>query len=510
MSNQLSRRSLLKTSGALSLGAVLTTAAQAKSDVPAGWDETVDVIVVGSGFAGLAAAIEAKTAGADVVLLEKMPTCGGNSIINGGIMGVPRSPAQLNEGLTDSPEQMMEDMLREGQNLADPEKVKHLCEEALSTYEWTVKELGVEWYTDQLKTEGGHSVPRCALTKNGSGSGIVKKELDKLEALGVKPRTRVFMEKIIRGEDGRVQGLMVREGYRFPNADSGKVKYIRARKGVVLCYGGFGADVKYRMRHDPRLNENYQTTNQPGATGEAWREVARIGATLIQEDWIQCGPWTSPDEKGFGIGWAWSAHVAMAGMWLDASTGRRFVNEEANRKVRADAIIALRAKGHQCISIGDAGCKASYDQVRPGMMVRQLERGVVKQFATLEEVAKAYDIPLDALKESVEKNNRWIKEGKDAEFGRYINKRMVPLGTGPWYVARLAPKVHHTMGGLRTTIKAEVLDNMTDLPIPGLYAAGEATGGIHGAVRLGSCATTDCLVYGRRAGQEAAKLKNWC
>jgi flavocytochrome c len=506
----LNRRTFLLSGTALCAGS-FAQAASAKecSVLPQKWDEETDVIVVGSGFAGLAAAIEAKKAGADVIVIEKMATCGGNSIINGGIMGVPRSPAQINEGLKDSPEQMATDMLREGQNLADPEKVKFLCEHSLPTYEWTVNELGVEWFTDRLKTEGGHSVPRCALTKVGTGAGVVNKELAYLEKIGVKPRTRVFMEKILRDDDGRVKGLQVRVNYRFPQAESGQVKFIKARKGVVLCYGGFSADVEYRMRHDPRLNADYQTTNQPGATGEAWREAARIGGSIIQADWIQCGPWTSPDEKGFGIGWAWSAHVAMAGLWLDANTGKRFVNEEANRKVRSDAIIALRAKGHECISLGDAGCKKSYDDVRPGMMDKQLKKGVVKQYATLEEVAKAYSIPLDALKASIEEVNTAVKTGTDKAWGRYVNKRQKELGEGPWYVARLMPKVHHTMGGLRTTINTEVLDNMTDKPIPGLFAAGESTGGVHGAVRLGSCATADCLVYGRVAGQQAAKMKNW-
>ena len=505
------RRQFLVSGAAATTVGLLATSAQAKAidPMPAKWDEETDVLVVGSGFAGLAAAIEAKEGGADVIVIEKMPTIGGNSIINGGIMSVPGSPAQINEGLKDSPEQLAEDMLREGQYLADPAKVKQLAELALPTYDWTTKVLGVEWHLDRLKTEGGHSVPRCALTMNGSGSAIVKKEVDYLEKLGVKPRTRVFMERIIRDADGRVKGLQVREGYRFPKPDSGKVKFIKARKAVVLCYGGFGADVAYRTRHDPRLDATYQTTNQPGATGEAWREAERIGATLIQTDWIQCGPWTSPEEKGFGIAWAWSAHVAMAGLWLDTTTGKRFVNEEANRKVRADAIIRLRSLGHECISLGDAGCKESYDLVRPGMMERQLERKVVHKFNTLEEVSKAYNIPLQELKEQIERVNQWIKQGHDDELGRYVNKQQKPLGQGPWYVAKLMPKVHHCMGGLRTTLNAEVLDTVTDKPIPGLYAAGEATGGIHGAVRLGSCATADCLINGRIAGRNAAALADW-
>ena len=127
--------------------------------MPAKWDETFDVVVIGSGFAGLAAAIEARLAGASVCVLEKMRTIGGNSIINGGIMGVPCSPMQKREGLEDSPELMAQDMIREDAGLNHPDKVLHLCKEALPTWEWTVKELGVEWVQERVAQEGGHSVP---------------------------------------------------------------------------------------------------------------------------------------------------------------------------------------------------------------------------------------------------------------------------------------------------------------------------------------------------------------
>ena len=116
-------------------------------------------------------------------------------------------------------------------------KVRYLAEHALSNYEWTVKELGVQYLPDAIGQEGGHSVPRYVTTTNGSGSGIVTKELDKCKELGIPLRNRVFVEHIIRGDNG-VEGVQVREGYRFPKADSGKVKTIRATKGVVLCYGG--------------------------------------------------------------------------------------------------------------------------------------------------------------------------------------------------------------------------------------------------------------------------------
>lgn len=130
---------------------------------------------------------------------------------------------------------------------------------------------------------------------------------------------------------------------------------------------------------------------------------------------------------------------------------------------------------------------------------------IVSKFNTLEELAKAFDIPIDTLKATIAKVNETAKTKVDPDFGRYVNPEFKPLGTGPWYAAITSPKVHHCMGGLVTTTKGEVIDVMTDKPIPGLYAAGEATAGVHGAVRLGTCAILDCLVNGRICGKQVAQ-----
>ena len=509
MTNQ-SRRSFLK--GSLASAATVASAsfvtqayAQPRAKVPAKWDETVDVIVVGSGFAGLAAAIEAKKAGANVVVLEKMPTPGGNSIINGGILTATGCPQQLKHGIKDSVDLLAQDILVAGAYLNSPEKVRVLAEHALSNYEWTVKELGVEYNQDAIGQEGGHSVPRYVFTKNGSGSGIVNKELEKLKALGVEVRLRTYVDHIIRDESGRVVGLEVREGYRFPKEGSGKVKFIAAKKGVILCYGGFSADVKFRSMHDPKLTDKFSTTNQPGATAELWRETANIGCAVIQSDWIQCGPWSNPKEKGMGIGWTFTQSAAAEyGLWVNTK-GKRFVNELANRKVRADAIFAEEAKGLKAVAIANQYGADKLDAARPGVMKKLVEPNIVSKYDTLEALAKDFQIPVEELKKSIAQVNESAKTKVDKPFGRYINNEFKPLTEGPWYAAITSPKVHHCMGGLVTNMKGQVLDIMDQEPIPGLYAAGEATGGVHGAVRLGSCAILDCLVNGRICGQEVMK-----
>ncbi|MDP2852716.1 MAG: flavocytochrome c [Smithellaceae bacterium] len=513
ITKSLTRRNFLKTAGTAaavaglaSSGVALTPWKAEAAAIPKKWDETYDVVVIGSGFAGLAAAYEAKKAGASVVILEKMRTPGGNSIINGGVISAAGSPMEEKQGVKDSSELLLKDMLTAGLNLNHVELAKMVADNSNATVQWTMTELGVQ-YKDKLSQEGGHSVPRMYSTHNQSGSAIVTQQLAKLKELGVEPKTQSFLTQIYRDADGRVKGVQIRDKYVFPNADSGKLKNIKARKAVVLATGGFGNDVAFRTIQDPRLNADFPSTNQPGATSEALRESLRIGCTPVQLSWIQLGPWGSPDEKGMGLSPFFAQLcAAMYGLWIDTKTGKRFVNELADRKIRADAIIRV---GNKCIAFTDASGYAFGQKAIAEALPKLMERGVVKKYETIEEMAAAHNCPVEPLKEEIEKFNKGVLAGKDAEWGRYLQKNQKPLGPGPWYALRLTPKIHHCMGGVHMNVKAQAMDIMTDKPIPGLYAAGEVTGGVHGAVRLGSCATLDCLIFGRIAGQNAAKDKSW-
>jgi flavocytochrome c len=505
----LTRRNFLTAAGATAAVAGLATGGMTlmpwtaeAATLPKKWDETYDVVVIGSGFAGLAAASEAKRAGASVVILEKMRTPGGNSIVNGGVVSAAGSPLQEKQGIKDSPELLLQDMLTAGLHLNHVELARMVAFKSNETVQWTITELGVG-YKDRVSQEGGHSVPRMYSTYNQSGSAIVTKQLAKLKELGVQPKLQSNLTQIYRDADGRVKGVQIREKYVFPNADSGKLKNIKARKAVVMATGGFGADVAFRTIQDPRLVAAVDTTNQPGATSEALRESLRIGCTPLQLSWIQLGPWGSPDEKGFGLAaFFGQGCAAVYGLWIDTKTGRRFVNELADRKVRADAILRV---GNKCLAL----CDENGTRLQKDAIPKFMERGIVKKYDTLEALAKAYDVPFGPMMEEINKYNEALVKGKDEAWGRYLWKDAKPIGTAPFYAMRLMPKVHHCMGGVNINTKAQALDVMTDKPIPGLYAAGEATGGVHGAVRLGSCATLDCLIFGRIAGENAAKEKPW-
>jgi len=509
--NSINRRNFLKTAGGAAAVAGLATsgvalkpwtAEAACAALPKKWDETYDIVVIGSGFAGLAAAYEAKKAGASVVILEKMRTAGGNSIVNGGVVSAAGSPLQAKQGIKDSPELLLQDMLTAGLHLNHVELAKMVADNSVATVQWTIDELGVK-YKDRVSQEGGHSVPRMYSTYNQSGSAIVNAQLAKLKELGVQPKLQSYLTQIYRDADGRVKGVQIREKYVFPDANSGKLKNIKAKKAVVMAAGGFGADVTFRTIQDPRLTAEVDTTNQPGATSEALRETLRIGCTPLQLSWIQLGPWGSPDEKGFGLAaFFGQGCAAVYGLWIDTKTGKRFVNELADRKIRADAILRV---GNKCLAFCDEdGTKMQKDAI-PKFM----ERGIVKKYDTLEAMAAAYNVPYGPMMEEIKKYNEALVKGKDEAWGRYLQKDAKPIGQAPFYAMRLMPKVHHCMGGININAKAEALDIVNDKPIPGLYAAGELTGGVHGAVRLGSCATLDCLTFGRIAGKNAAAEKAW-
>lgn len=504
----LSRRALLGSGAATGIALTLAASAQAAPmPMPESWDEEVDVVVIGTGFAGLAAAYEAKKAGASVALLEKMRTPGGNSIINGGVYSAAGSPQQAAEGIDDSPEVLYQDMLKAGLHLNHPELARLAAEKSVETWQWTVDEIGAEWVSE-LRHMGGHAVPRAYKTKMGTGAGVVVPLLGKLEEMGVEPRTRTLLKNIIRDEDGRVKGVLVHDKFRHPDMDSGTPMTIKARKAVVLATGGFGNDLDFRSLQDPRLEASVDTTNHPGATSEALREGMNVGCTLVQPSWIQLGPWTSADEKGFGRAPYFVQSVTAAyGLWVNWETGRRFVNEMADRKTRADAIIA---EGNKVIAFCDAGGYEVAERRLGDQLLEGLKSsGVVMEFPTLEAMAAEFGTPMGALQATIDRFNASVDAGEDAEMGRYMQKDQFKIGTGPFYAVRLLPKVHHTMGGLAINTQSEALDVTSMEPIPGLYVAGEAAGGVHGASRLGSCAFLDCLVYGRIAGQNAAAMESW-
>lgn len=463
------------------------------------FDETWDVLVIGSGFAGLAAAIEAAGAGASVLVIEKMKSTGGNSRISDGGIAAPGTDIQKKYGYEDSPELFFQDMMRSGLSLNHPDLVRVVAENAREVFEWSRDDLGVP-YLDRIDIFGGHSVPRCYTAENITGGTIINKQLERLKRIGIEVRKETCFLEYILDDAGVVKGAVVRSGWDGKNPGHGTGVLLRVRRGIVLAAGGFGADVAFRSQQDPRLGPSIDTTNRASATAEALKETLRLGALPVHLSSIQLGPWASPDERGFGHGPMFSEYIVFQyGMIVDPGTGRRFVNELADRKRLSDAILAT---GHPCVGIADSAAVAG-----SGWDIgRALRNGVVRVFDTLEELCGYYDMPGDQVRGTVDSFNRMMEAGVDTDFGKPILEDAPGCKAPPFYGIRLWPKVHHVSGGVAIDTEARVID-LDGKPLPGLFAAGEITGGVHGACRLGSCAITECLVIGRIAGRNAAAAR---
>ena len=516
MQKQISRRDLLKLSmagvGALALGAVNAQASAVDAkDVK--FDEEWDVIIIGSGFAGLAAGLKAAQKGSKVLILEKMGRIGGNSVINGGGMAVANNPVQAKTNIKDSKELFIADCLKAGLGINHTELLETLVDRGMDAYNFLV-ENGVQ-FKEHCAHFGGHSVARSMLTTNDSGSGYIQPMLEKFEGFkdkGCELRRRAkFDDFVMDGE--RVAGVVIREEYKFDTNlysddlenTSGTKKTLKAKKGVVLAAGGFCRDKFYRKLQDPRIPDDVDSTNHAGATAGVLLKAFEIGAYPVQVDWIQFGPWASPDEKGFGTAPILTQQGTFKyGIAVDVRTGKRFMNELADRKTRADAEFKILREDPKAYPITFADTKMAFKDLSEEIISKGMAGGkVVGECASLDEIASKYGVPADALKETVKKYNEGVRAKKD-EFGKQESALSEINEAGPFYVIRLSPKPHHTMGGLKINAKAEVISSKTNKPIPGLYAAGEITGGTHGASRLGTVAITDCIVVGMIAGENLA------
>jgi flavocytochrome c len=503
------RRDFIKLAGGaaaaagVAAGGVLWSPGTAQAaGLPDKWDEEWDVVVIGSGFAGLSAAIEARIAGASVQIVEKMPVPGGNSTINGGDFAAAGSRIQKQEGIDDNPELMLKDMLKAGLYLNHVEKARMVAEQSNSALEWCIDYLGAGF--SGVGFHGGHSVKRAHHTSNGSGSEVISKMLAKAKALGVNLNMRARLQRLVRNNEGRIVGIEIRKGYRFGDETGGQPAFVKAKRSVVLASGGFSQDVNLRCIHDPRLDVKFESTNQPGATGEVLLAACMAGAMDVHMDWIQLGPWTSPDETGFGYVPFFCERLVGYAPMINPQTGKRFFKETGNRKERADAIILI---GSPVIIFGDAETvtKRIYP---PKALEGGMKTGSILKFERLEDVGAHFSMPMDAFLQEVAKWNAFVAQKKDTDFDCMIFPDAKPTLTPPFYAARLWPKVHHTMGGLLVDTQGRVT-GFDSKPIQGLYAAGELTGGVHGAVRLGGCAGTECIVFGRIAGRNAANEKSW-
>jgi fumarate reductase flavoprotein subunit len=440
------------------------------------WDK--DIIVIGGGGAGLAAAITAGEGGARVLVLEKMPALGGNTIISTAGMNAAGSRFQKSLGIEDDPEIHFADTMAGGYHLNNPDLVRVMATEGAAAVEWMAA-LGLVW--DGVRIGGGASRPRAHYTPD-RGLGFMRVLKQAAIAAGVEIMVNTKAKELKVNKAGRVTGVIAES--------QGKVLELNAR-AVILATGGFGANLSMVAGINPCL-AGFASTNHPGATGDGIKIAQQLGAAVVDMEQIQTHP-TVTASKGLLIG----EGVRSVGGILINREGKRFVEELETRDVVSQAI--LNQPGGTAFLLIDQKMREFL-----GIVDTYVRRGMFATAASIEELAGYLAIPAAELAVTVNKYNGFVAAGHDPDFGRRSLEAF--LKTPPYYAAEVTPAVHYTMGGVTIDTRARVLQESGE-PIPGLYAAGEVTGGVHGGNRLGGNAMTDIIVFGRIAGAEAAGLR---
>ena len=438
---------------------------------------TTDVVVVGGGGAGLSAAIAAKEKGAEVVLVEKMLMLGGNTNYATAGINAANTKLQKKLGIEDNAELFYNDTMKGGKNVNNPELVKKLTTDSANIIDW-LTERGAD--LSEVVFTGGQSAKRTHRPAGGQAVGpvIVDALAETAEKDGIDVRTESEVTKLIKTGD-KVTGVEVKH--------KGETYNITA-KAVVMATGGFGANAKMVAEYKPSL-EGFGSTNSPAITGEGIKMVKAIGGDLVDMTEIQTHP-TVVHKKTAMI----TEAVRGEGAILVNREGKRFVSELETRDVVSKA--ELEQTGKSAFLVFDQEVREKL-----GAINGYVRKGFTVEGATVEELAGKIGVDPKGLVDTMAKYNGYVKAGEDKDFGKTALPR--ELVKAPFYAIEVSPAVHHTMGGVRINTNAEVL-TADGKVIPGLFAAGEITGGVHGANRIGGNAVTDITVYGKTAGENAA------
>lgn len=454
-------------------------------------ESTYDVVVIGAGGAGFSAAIEAKNAGANVVLLEKMPAVGGNSLISGAEMNAAKNWVQPKLGINDdSPELHAEDTYKGGDMKGDMNVIKVMTHNALDAAKWCRDYLGVRFEDDNLFFFGGHSRKRALIPVGHTGTEFITKFQAKADELGIPVITNMKAEELIKDKSGRVVGVKA--------TMNGASYTFNAKGGVVLATGGFGANPEMVKKYNPKIDERFKTTDAPGTTGEALYMAERAGAQLVNMGYIQTYPICDPISGVIEL----IADARFDGAIMLNQEGKRFVEELQRRDVLSEAI--LKQTGGYCWVLWNdkIGSISNTVKEHPTEYEAFTKQGIMATCDDLKCVADFTKIPFDSLKGTVNRVSSMTGKGNDTDFNH--RSGLVDMTQGKYYVIKAVPSVHHTMGGVRINEKAQAL-TAEGKAIPGLWAAGEVTGVTHGTNRLGGNAYTDIIVFGRIAGKAAAE-----
>lgn len=440
-------------------------------------DVTCDIVIIGAGGAGLTAATAAENAGASVIILEKMPMVGGNTNYATGGLNASETSIQKAQGVEDSNEQFYQDTFVGGHELGNPELIRTFVDNSAETVDWLIAH-GVA--LARVKRMGGSTNARTHQPADGSAIGAYfVKAMDKAaREAGAEIRLNSKVVEII-SDNGKATGVKV---------ETKDGTYTVKAKAVILTSGGFGANPEMIVKYKPEL-KGFGTTNAPSATGDGLNLVTPFNADYVDLEQIQTHPTVVP-VKNLMI----TEAVRAQGAILVNREGKRFVQELDTRDVVSKA--ELEQTGSTAFLVFD-------QDIRDGLAAinSYAKLGLLTQADSIAELGDAIGIDSESLTATIAQYNLFVETGKEPDFGRFDLTEKID--NGPFYAVEVAPAVHHTMGGVKINTNTEVINKDGEV-IPGLFAAGEVTGGIHGGNRLGGNAVADIAIFGRIAGTNAA------
>ena len=440
---------------------------------------STDIVIVGAGGAGMTAAINAAQAGKDVILLEKMPYAGGNTTKATGGMNAAETHYQAEQGIEDSVEQFVEDTMEGGHNINDRALVETMAENSAEGIDW-LDSIGAP--LPKVSFSGGATNARIHAPEDGSGVGayLVTALLKKVNDLDINVMYNTTATELI-SSDGTVTGV---------KAESNDTNYTINAKAVILATGGFGNNEDMIVKYRKDLKGTV-TTSAPGITGDGIVMAEDVGAGLVDIEQIQLHP-TVEQKTSMLI----TESVRGDGAILVNQDGKRFTDELLTRDVVSAA--ELEQPGSYAYIIFD-------QRLREGLKATEkyISTGITVQGDTIEDLAEKIDVDPKTLAETLNNWNKYVADKTDPDFGRTTGMEK-DLSQAPYYAIKIAPGIHHTMGGVHINTSAEVIDT-DDQVIPGLFAAGEVVGGVHGGNRIGGNAVADIVVFGKIASDSAVE-----
>ncbi len=504
--DDVSRREFIKR-GAIGIGAATVASGlrvrNAKAfGLPAKWEKEADVIVIGFGAGGAAAAIEAHDAGATVLILEKEPIAGGSAALSGGIVYGARTSVQKAAGITDSADEMYKYWMAVNKDLLDSELLRSLSENCSSMVEWLIHK-GVEFRPDQL-TFTGREEQYAGLTPpvkrghcpKGRGSGMMAALIRAVTERKIEVLFETKGSRFILNQMGEVVGVKAKSG----GGDSN----IKAKRGVVLTTGGYARNRELIKSYFPALLGSVPWCGL-GLTGDGLLMAEKIGAPIVNTGVIELPPILPaleviPGQKALVPSFTYFLYKKPV-IFINEK-GERFCDETANYQSIGPAIVQQKAS----FMIFDDKVKKWHEANR-GMgygfssdLSTEIKKGVLKKASTIGELAKLFNIDSSIIEETFEHFNRNVSRGIDPEFGRH--RAVGALETPPFYGGKMTTCVVETLGGLAFNKRAQVLDAYGE-PIPRLYAAGAVTATVRAYPGSGAFLTF-AFVFGRIAGKQVA------